>query len=167
MFNDGTIQLGGLRIASDSLGILAVSLAAMLALYFFFGFTRQGVAMRAASLNRRAARLMGIDVEYAGLLACFCGRSRRRVRDARRSGALSRLRDDVVDPAEGLRRPRHRGFDSAVGVVFGCIMLGIGETFLGAYVSGAFKDAFALTAIVLFLMFKPNGLFGSAQVKKV
>lgn len=167
-FAAGTVQIGQLNISSDSIGILVASLVVMLMLYVFFGFTRLGVAMRAASLNRRAARLMGIDVEQTSLMAWGL------------ASALGAVCGMLVAPIVFLDYEMMSsvllkafagvvvgGFESAVGAVIGCILLGLGETFFGAYVSSSFKDAFALVAIVLFLMFKPTGLFGSRQVKKV
>jgi branched-chain amino acid transport system permease protein len=53
------VDILGARIAENSLGIIGVSLAVVVLLYLFFEHTRMGVAMRAASMNRRAAQLMG------------------------------------------------------------------------------------------------------------
>ena len=62
LFSPEPVTLLGARISLNSLGILAVSLGVMVLLYLFFEHTRLGIAMRAASMNRRAARLMGVNV---------------------------------------------------------------------------------------------------------
>src|SRR5689334_11881682 len=58
LFSTAPIELGSVRISQASLGILGVSLGVMVLLYLFYEHTRAGTAMRAASMNRRAARLM-------------------------------------------------------------------------------------------------------------
>ena len=46
------------------------------------------------------------------------------------------------------------------------LALGIIETFGAAYISVPYKDAFAFLALVLFLMFRPQGIFGERVAEK-
>jgi branched-chain amino acid transport system permease protein len=59
------------------------------------------------------------------------------------------------------------GFNSLPGAVVGCLVIGVLENLFSAYVSTAFKDAFAFGIIVLVLMFRPQGLFTRVAGKKV
>jgi branched-chain amino acid transport system permease protein len=59
------------------------------------------------------------------------------------------------------------GFNSLPGAVVGCLVIGVVENLFGAYVSTAFKDAFAFGVIVLVLMFRPAGLFTRTAGTKV
>jgi branched-chain amino acid transport system permease protein len=59
------------------------------------------------------------------------------------------------------------GFNSLPGAVVGCLVIGVLENLFGAYVSTAFKDAFAFGTIVLVLMFRPAGLFTRMAGTKV
>ena len=52
------------------------------------------------------------------------------------------------------------------GAIIGGLALGIIETFGAAYISVPYKDAFAFLALVLFLMFRPQGIFGERVAEK-
>lgn len=168
LFPNEAIELGGARISPNSFGVIGVSLAVMAALYFFFEHTREGTAMRAASMNRRAAQLMGVNVTRVGLIAWAL------------AGGIGAICGMLVAPAlfldfemmatvllKAFAGAIIGGFNSMPGVVLGCLLVGVAETFFGGYVSNAFKDAFAFLAIVAVLMFRPTGLFGRAGIVKV
>lgn len=59
LFSSNPIDILGARVAENSLGIIGVSLLVVALLYAFFEYTRAGIAMRAASMNRRAAQQIG------------------------------------------------------------------------------------------------------------
>lgn len=168
LFPSEAIELWGARISPNSLGVIGVSLAVMAALFVFFEYTREGTAMRAASMNRHAAQLMGVNVSRVAFLAWAL------------AGGIGAICGMLVAPAllldfemmatvllKAFAGAIIGGFNSMPGVVLGCLLVGVAETFFGGYVSSAFKDAFAFLAIVAVLMFKPNGLFGRAGIKKV
>jgi branched-chain amino acid transport system permease protein len=137
LFPERPIEIAGARISPNSLGIIAVALLLMAALYLFFEHTREGTAMRAASMNRRAARLMGIRVSRVWLLSWA------------HAGAIL------------------GGFNSLPGAVVGGFAVGLLEVLFGSLVSSTFKDNFAFVIIILVLMLRPNGIFGRVYVKKV
>src|ERR1700712_2955593 len=58
-FAEGAINLGTPTIQYQSLVVVGTSIALIVALYLFFGFTLYGKALRATAVNRRGARLMG------------------------------------------------------------------------------------------------------------
>ena len=51
-------------------------------------------------------------------------------------------------------------------LIIGGLALGIIETFGAAYISVPYKDAFAFLALILFLMFRPQGIFGERVAEK-
>jgi branched-chain amino acid transport system permease protein len=59
------------------------------------------------------------------------------------------------------------GFNSLVGCVIAAFMLGVIETFGGAFFGGLFKDVTAFALLILVLLVRPNGLFGSAEARRV
>ena len=69
LFSLDPVDVLGARVAQNSLGIIAVSLLVVVLLYLLFEYTRTGIAMRAASMNRRAAQLMGVNVGRVSLFA--------------------------------------------------------------------------------------------------
>ncbi len=168
LFPSEAIEIAGARISPNSLGVIGVSLLVMSVLYVFFEHTREGTAMRAASMHRRAAQLMGVDVGRVSLLAWAL------------AGGVGAVCGMLVAPAlfldfemmgtvllKAFAGAIIGGFNSMPGAVLGCLLVGVAETFFGGYVSSAFKDAFAFVAIVAVLMLRPAGLFGSSRIRKV
>jgi branched-chain amino acid transport system permease protein len=58
------------------------------------------------------------------------------------------------------------GFGDVTGAIIGGLSLGIIETFGAAYISVPYKDAFAFLVLVLFLVFRPQGIFGERVAEK-
>jgi branched-chain amino acid transport system permease protein len=68
-FTDATFSLGSLSISGQSLTVVCTAAILIVALYLFFGRTLVGKALRATSINRLGARLVGIGTTRAGSLA--------------------------------------------------------------------------------------------------
>ena len=58
------------------------------------------------------------------------------------------------------------GFGDVAGAIIGGLALGVIETFGAAYVSVPYKDGFAFLVLVLFLIFRPQGIFGERVAEK-
>jgi branched-chain amino acid transport system permease protein len=58
------------------------------------------------------------------------------------------------------------GFGDVTGAIVGGLALGVVETFGAAYISIPYKDAFAFIVLVVFLLFRPQGLFGEKVAEK-
>jgi branched-chain amino acid transport system permease protein len=168
LFSPQPVVIGGARISQASIGILVVSLGVMALLYVFYEETRLGIAMRAASMNRRAARLMGVNVGRVSMAAWGL------------AAGISVVAGMLVAPLTFLDFEMMvivllksfagailGGFNSLPGAVIGCLTIGVVENLFGAYVSTAFKDAFAFGIIVVVLMARPAGLFTRAVGTKV
>jgi len=168
LFRPEPVELFGARISPNSLGVIVVAVLVMGALYLFFEKTREGTAMRAASMNRRAARLMGISVPRVWMLSWGL------------AGAIGGIAGVLTAPMTFLDFEMMvavllkafagailGGFNSLPGAVVGGLTIGLLETLFGAMVSGTFKDTFAFGIIILVLMVRPTGLFGRSGIKKV
>ena len=168
LFSPDPVNLLGTRVAQNGLGIIGVALLIMALLYLYFEYTRSGIAMRAASMNCRAAQLMGVNVDRLSLIAWGL------------AGAISVVSGFLIAPLTFLDFEMMfavllkafagailGGFNSPPGAVVGCLVIGVLENLFGAYVSTAFKDTFAFGVIILVLMFRPQGLFTRQIARKV
>jgi branched-chain amino acid transport system permease protein len=168
LFSPEPVDVLGARIAQNSLGIMGVSLLVVMLLYLFFEHTRAGIAMRAASMNRRAAQLMGVNVGRVALVSWTL------------ATAISVVSGFLVAPLTFLDFEMMfavllkafagailGGFNSLPGAVVGCLVIGVVENLFVAYVSTAFRDTFAFGIIILVLMFRPQGLFTRRIAQKV
>src|SRR6516164_7704836 len=123
-FPDRTL-FGALMTTRD-VGVIAVTLVMLVALFCFFRFTATGLAMRAAAQNPESARLCGIRV--GRMLALGWG----------------------------------------FAAVIGGLIVGVTENLVGTYlIASQLKLTVALLLIILVLVLKPNGLFGTAVVRRV
>ncbi len=160
--------LGALMTTRD-LGVIAVTLLLLLLLFLFFRFTSTGLAMRAAAQNPASARLCGIPV--GRLLAIGWGL-------AAAIGATAGIMVAPVlflDPnmmggvlLYAFAGALLGGISSPVGAVVGGLIVGVTENLVGTYlIASQLKLTVALALIILVLVFKPNGLFGTAVVRRV
>jgi branched-chain amino acid transport system permease protein len=161
--------LFGALITTRDLGVIAVTLIMLLLLFLFFRFTSTGLAMRAAAQNPTSARLCGIRVGH--MLAIGWGL-------AAAIGATAGIMVAPVlflDPnmmggvlLYAFTGALLGGITSPVGAVIGGLVVGVTENLVGTYlIASQLKLTVALALIVLVLVFKPNGLFGTAIVRRV
>ncbi len=168
LFSPDPIDIFGARVAENSLGIIGVSLLVVVLLYAFFEYTRTGIAMRAASMNRRAAQLMGVNVGRVSL-AAWCLASAISVVSGFLVAPLTFLDFEMMFAVllKAFAGAILGGFNSLPGAVVGCLVIGVIESLFAAYVSSAFKDTFAFAIIIAVLMVRPQGLFTRRIAKKV
>jgi branched-chain amino acid transport system permease protein len=162
------VRLGELAISHLTLLTVGSAALLMLLVYFFFGFTRWGVAIRATQQNRTAARIHGVPVDrLLGISFAI-------------SAVIGAIAGMLIAPMTTLDPtmmwdPLLKGFAAAVlggltslpGVVIGGLLLGVIENLFGAYVSLEFKSIVAFLVIVVVLCFRPSGIFGRHYVRKV
>jgi branched-chain amino acid transport system permease protein len=67
--SSAAVTLGPLRFTGQSIAVYAITIALILALWLFFGFTLYGKALRATAVNRLGARLVGIRTSLSGQIA--------------------------------------------------------------------------------------------------
>jgi branched-chain amino acid transport system permease protein len=160
--------LGALMTTRD-LGVIAVTLVMLALLFAFFRFTATGLAMRAAAQNPQSARLCGINVSR--MLAIGWGL-------AAMIGAIAGIMVAPIlflDPnmmggvlLYAFTGALLGGIGSPVGAVVGGLIVGVTENLVGTYlIPSQLKLTVALALIILVLLFKPNGLFGTAIVRRV
>jgi branched-chain amino acid transport system permease protein len=161
--------LFGALITTRDLGVIAVTLIMLVLLFIFFRFTSIGLAMRAAAQNPVSARLCGIHV--GRMLAIGWGL-------AAAIGATAGIMVAPVlflDPnmmggvlLYAFAGALLGGIGSPVGAVVGGLIVGVTENLVGTYlIASQLKLTVALALIILVLVFRPNGLFGTAIVRRV
>ncbi len=159
----------GLVITNVQLLILAVSLTLMIGLQWLVYRTRVGTALRAVSYSAEAASLMGIDVNRMISLTFVLGSML-----AGAAGVLVGISNPKIEPLMGIM-PGLKAFVAAVvggignipGAMAGGILMGLSETLVVGYVSSTYRDAIAFVILIVVLLVRPSGLFGSSMQEKV
>jgi branched-chain amino acid transport system permease protein len=158
------INLGGTSIQVQSMWVLGLLLLALFALYLFFERTYYGKAIRAAANNPTGAKLIGIDVTNAravsvGLaiaLAAYGGTIIGPITLVGGAGGTAIAIKGFVGAIVG-------GLESPVGCVAGGLLVGVIEKMIQGLpgVSYGLSDPIVYSLLLLALLLRPQGLFGS------
>jgi branched-chain amino acid transport system permease protein len=162
------IEIAGAALLPQSLWVIGVTLAIVLALSWFFGRTLSGKAILATSHQRLAAQLVGINVR-AVLFVSFG-----------LSAALGAIAGILIAPItltswdvgimlglKGFAAAVLGGLGNGAGAVLGGLVLGIAETLSAGYLSSAYKDVIAFVLMLAVLFFMPRGLLGGRITERV
>jgi len=166
------VWIGGLPVAPVYIMAFVLSLALFGAFSAFFKYSRHGIAMRATAFDQAAAASMGISIK--------------------RIFAMSWCIAAVVSTIGGVILGNINGINSQLGYlglkVFPAVILGGLDSLLGAALGGliigvlenlcdglakdllgldGFKDVAAFVVLVVVLMIKPYGLFGTREIERL
>jgi len=161
----GLIQKGyeffGAIITSTQIIILATALALLILLHLFLKKSRLGQAMRAVADDQEAAKLCGIKPERIITLTFALGSGL-----AAAAGILIGLEQNL-EPAmglnlilKGLTASVVGGIGSVPGGLLGGYIIGLAENFGIWFLPSGYKDAISFAILILFLLFRPNGILG-------
>jgi branched-chain amino acid transport system permease protein len=171
-FPTRTIDVAGVAISIQDIGIIAVTLGLVLLLYLLFQHTKLGLALRASALDRESSRLVGVRVGW--MLALGWGL-------ATLLGAVAGLFTAAAFPPLDPNMMRAvliyafaaavlGGLTSPVGAVVGGLALGVTLNLLSAYVDfigTQLRLPVTLALILGVLLVRPAGLFGRVAVRRV
>jgi branched-chain amino acid transport system permease protein len=170
IFPDDSVSIAGVDFAVDSIGIVALLLAVVGLLFLLFQRTKIGLALRAVAINPDSSRLAGISVGRTLMIgwgiAAMVGAL---------AGALiaPRLFLDVNFMGGvivySFAAATLGGFDSPFGAVVGGWIIGVTENLAGTYVDfigSDLKILVPLGVILVVLLIRPSGLFGSPEVAR-
>jgi branched-chain amino acid transport system permease protein len=167
---DGTFEGGLLVNMEDAMAALIAGLL-VAALWVFFQKTATGRALRAVADDHQAAQSIGIPLNriwvivwsVAGLVALVAGviwGSKLGVQFSLSQIALKALPVVILG-----------GFTSIPGAVVGGLIIGLGEkiseVYLGPMLGGGIENWFAYVLALIFLLFRPEGLFGEVRIDRV
>ena len=158
----GPLTVLGVGVNRQMLWIAGVAVGIMLGLNFFFRRTLMGRAMRACAVNATAASLMGIEVQrmirYSFVISALLGAV---------AGILitpaqfTQFNVGIPFGLKGFTAAMIGGFGNITGAIVGGLVLGLLESLGVAFISSRFKDAISFGLLIVILLLRPRGLFGS------
>ncbi|MEM9581480.1 MAG: branched-chain amino acid ABC transporter permease [Pseudomonadota bacterium] len=168
-----TLEAFGYGFFIDNLDISATLVAIVLVagLIAFSQYTKQGRALRAVADDHQAALSVGISLNFiwvlvwsiAGFVALVAG-----IMWGAKSGVQFSL---SLIALKALPVLMLGGFTSIPGAIVGGLIIGVGEKLfeflIGPMVGGATENWFAYVLALLFLVFRPQGLFGEKIIERV
>ena len=162
---------GGILINKEDVIAAAIAASLVVALSLFFQKTSTGRALRAVADDHQAAQSIGIPLNrilvivwcVAGVVALVAGMiwgSKLGVQFSLATVALRALPVVILG-----------GLTSVPGAIIGGLIIGVGEklseVYLGPYVGGGIEIWFAYALALVFLLFRPQGLFGEKIIDRV
>jgi branched-chain amino acid transport system permease protein len=161
---DGAITFSNILVI-----IMIASILVQIFLQFLVRRTKIGIAMRASSYDKPAARLMGINVDSVisftfAIGAAFAGLG----------GVLYAIAYSSIWTQLGIL-PGLKAFVAAVlggigsipGAFVGALIMGQAEAMTMGYISTPMRDAVAFTILIIVLLIRPTGIFGEPEKEKV
>ncbi len=171
-FTPGNISLPGATVPRQFLWVLGLTVISVLLVYVFFSRTRAGRAMRACSVNRQAACLVGIDVSrmsfYSFLLAAALGSVAGLANAPYASYSIG-----LDLGVKGFTAAVVGGLGNTFGAVTGGLVLGLLEELIPGFltvvmgISTGYKGAVASILLIMVLLLRPQGILGKGMVEKV
>lgn len=166
------LHFSSITVSKIDILTLVITAVLLLLLLLFVTRTKLGISMRATSEDLTAAQLVGIDVNKAIVTAFVLGSSIAGV-----AGILWAGRVGKIDPLMGFMPLLKAfvaavigGFGSLLGAVVGAYLLGFAEIFLVGFLPASlssYRDAFVFLLLIILLLIKPSGIFGSNKREKV
>jgi branched-chain amino acid transport system permease protein len=163
-----TYRLGGVVVSHLSLAIMAAGMVGSLLLYLLVQKTRLGLAMRATSENVMAAQTLGIPTRLVLGVSWAAASALGVVAGVFLAPALLLDPFFMLDPfLKGFAAAVLGGLNSLPGAVLGALLLGVAESWTGAYLTIQFKNTLAFVIIILVLLVRPEGLLGKEFKERV
>ncbi|HEY7127524.1 MAG TPA: branched-chain amino acid ABC transporter permease [Ktedonobacterales bacterium] len=175
-FNVGDVHAGnGVHFGASELWTIAVTIVVCILLFFFFRFTKYGLAMRATAIDQEAALATSINIRFVYALAWGIAGAIATI-----GGVFLAIQSVGFDTTLGqtalLAFPAIilGGLDSVVGAVVGGILIGLTQDLTGGYEShfsnilgAGFHDIAPYILMIIILFIRPYGLFGTRKVERV
>jgi branched-chain amino acid transport system permease protein len=169
-----TIDLAGVSIQHRRIAMVVFAILAVAILFAFFKYSRIGLAMRATAFDQEAALAQGVSVGAVFALSWAI------------AGALAALAGMFVGTGSGIDQGSAfvalkalpavilGGLDSVTGAIAGSLIIGIFEgltvTYQGEYfpfLGGNFSQVVPYLVMLVVLLVRPYGLFGTPEVERV
>ena len=162
------IYFFGAAVYPQALWVMGVALILVLLAYGFFELTFLGKAVRACSLNRRAARLIGIDVNLMAFLAFGLSAATGAIVGAVVTPLTTMsFNSDVNLAVNGFAAAIFGGLENPMAAVAGGVVLGIVGTLAQGYIGNGFDVVAALVLMLIVLLSRPQGVFTNLFTARV
>jgi branched-chain amino acid transport system permease protein len=160
-------QLGPVTVSSVQIFILLVALVLMVVLWLFINRTKMGRAMRATAESHETSALLGVNVNRVILMTFILASGLAGV-----AGVLDGVKNSAISPFMGLEVAVKGlvvmllgGLGNVLGAMVGGLILGMVEILAAAYLGTSVRDLFTFLILILILLYRPTGLFGTRTVE--
>lgn len=161
LFGDANVSIGSSVVTVHALATIGITLVLIVLLYLLLYRTSAGRAMRAIAQDVEAARMMGLPVTLwlgfawilAAVFSAFAG-----LLVAPMWFADVNMGDPIA--LKAFAATVIGGFGSVPGAIAGGLLVGLVEILGASYISSTYKDLLSFGFMILFLLVRPQGIFG-------
>lgn len=167
-FPTAQFSLAGVTLSAADIGTLVLAGLIVVSLQAFLNRTLTGRAMQAVAQNTESARVLGIDVRRMVMYVFLI------------NAVLATVAALLITPTylakfdmgdsigqKAFFAAIIGGFNQTRGALLGGVLIGVLENLVGFYVSPAYKEGVALVLFLLVILFRPEGLLGRSEERKV
>jgi len=162
------LALWGASVVPQSLWVCGITFGTLIAMKLYFDRTISGKAMLACACDRKAASLMGINVDtmvtlsfaFSALMGALGGAILAPI-------TLTSYDVGILLGLKGFAACILGGLGNPFGAVAGGVILGILESLAAGLISSGYKDAVAFVILLALLVVRPTGLFGARSAERV
>ena len=168
LFADKLYNIAGVTITLSDIGTFVFALALVFATQAFMTKTVTGRAMQAVAQNTESASVLGINVPRM-IFYAFAINAVLAVAAALLVTPTYLAKFDMGDSLgnKAFFAAIIGGFNNSRGALLGGLIVGVCENLAAAYISPAYRDAVALVIFMVVILFKPQGLLGKKEERKV
>jgi branched-chain amino acid transport system permease protein len=162
------LSILGASVVPQSLWVGGITFATLIAMKLYFDRTISGKAMLACACDRKAASLMGINVDtmvtvsfgFSALMGALGGAILAPI-------TLTSYDVGILLGLKGFAACILGGLGNPFGAVAGGVILGVLESLSAGLISSGYKDAVAFVILLALLVVRPAGLFGRRSAERV
>ncbi|QDO99425.1 branched-chain amino acid ABC transporter permease [Ferrovibrio terrae] len=168
IFPDRQVSVLGVQLSLSQIGVLLIALCVIAALQLFLSRTRTGRQMQATAQNPTVARILGVPVERMIMYTFII------------NAALAAMASLLISPIylAKFSNGEHLGlaafvaaivggFNQVRGAIAGGLLVGVIDNLAAAYVSTGYRQSVPLILLVLFILFRPQGLLGRREERAI
>jgi branched-chain amino acid transport system permease protein len=168
IFGDKLFQFAGVTVSLGDVGTLVAALVIVFATQAFLAQTITGRAMQAVAQNTESAAVLGINVPRM-IFYTFAVNAALACAAAVLVTPTYLAKFDMGDSlgTKAFFAAIIGGFNNSRGALLGGLIVGVSENLAAAYISPSYKDAVALVVFMVVILFRPQGLLGRKEERKV
>ena len=168
------MTIGGVALQERHLAMMVTTLIVLAGLFWFFRYTRYGLAMRATAFDQEAALTQGVSVGSVFALSWALAAGLAAVAGSLLATGTGVDQQLWIITLVALPAILLGGLDSLEGAVIGGLVVGVVESLVGTYqgqlapwLGNNFASVSPYVVMLLVLLIRPYGLFGTPEVERV
>jgi len=156
-------------ITAPEVMIIVTTVVVMILLGILIKFTKMGKAMRSTSQDKIMSALLGINVNKIISMTFIIGSATAAIGGVLISSHIGQVNFYIgfIAGIKAFVAAVLGGIGSITGAVLGSLVLGLTESYFAGYFSSEYEDVCAFAFLVLILIFRPAGILGKKETKKV